>query len=136
VAPRGLLYHDGIHSNNTNPEAEYQSYLVTREAYRMLEVEKNIGIRIYNIGHGNPGREHLELAHFLKAYIRGEDPGEFYRQNHFPLNDPRTKWNYAYMDWAAPGYESLKTQVGKGYAWADNKAPVDLPQPQPTQALP
>jgi hypothetical protein len=129
VAPRGLLYHDGIHSNNTNPEAEYQSYLVTREAYRMLGKEQNIGIRIYNIGHGNPAREHQELAHFLKTYIAGNDPGEFYRQNYFPLNDPRTKWNYAYMDWAAPGYESLKTQVEKGYPWVDNKAPQDLPQP-------
>jgi hypothetical protein len=116
-------------SNNTSPEAEYFSYLVTREAYRLLGVEKNIGIRLYDISHANPAREHADLVSFMKAYLANTDPGLYYRQNYFPLNDPRTSWNYKYLDWAAPGYKSLKTQVEEGYAWADNYAPQDLAQP-------
>jgi hypothetical protein len=118
VAPRGLLLHDGFLSNGTTPESTFFNYLATREAYRLLGVEKRIGIAIYNIPHAQPEREIQDLVAFCNAYFNGgsvpvtftPDSVETYP---FPINDPHSRFDYVKLDWAAPGHESIASQVKK-----------------------
>jgi hypothetical protein len=68
VAPRGLIIHDGWRSPWTNPEGTYFNYLASREVYDFLDAFDNIGIRIYNVTHSNPSREHWDFLYFANMY--------------------------------------------------------------------
>lgn len=111
VAPRGLLIQDGYLSNNTNPEGTYFGYLAAREVYRFLGAENNIGLNMHLINHANPVREILELGEFMTSVLaKTELDGKFSVQV-FPINDPRSLYDYERLDWVAPGYTSVKDQV-------------------------
>jgi len=113
IAPRALLIQDGYLSNNTNPEGTYIGYLAGREMYRFLGEEEKIGINIHIINHANPLREQLELGEFMTAVFKKKNlPAKFHQQP-FPINDPRSTYDYQKLDWAAAGWRSLKEQVDK-----------------------
>jgi hypothetical protein len=118
AAPRGLLIQDGFISTNTAPEAEFMSWLATREVYRLLGVEDYCGIGMYIHGHAQPERDIVDLLDFCDAYYRGSPiPAHLVPKTKdaypFPIDDPRSKFDYLKLDWAAPGYESIASQVKK-----------------------
>lgn len=113
IAPRALLIQDGYLSNNTNPEGTYIGYLAGREIYRFLGEEDKIGINIHVINHANPLREQMELGEFMTSVFKGNRLPKKFSQKPFPLNDPRSTYDYQKLDWAAPGYRSIKEQVDK-----------------------
>jgi hypothetical protein len=117
VAPRALLIQDGYLSNNTNPEGTYFGYLAGREIYRFLGVPEKIGLNMHLINHANPLREQMELGEFMTAVFKHRDlPSKFHVQP-FPINDPRSQYDYKKLDWAAPGHKSLKKQVEQLRKW-------------------
>lgn len=111
IAPRGLLIQDGYMSNNTSPEGTYFGYLAGREIYRFLGAENKIGLNMHLINHANPLREIYELGEFMLSVLNDQPLDEKFSYQPFPINDPRSLYDYAKLDWAAPGYDSLKTQV-------------------------
>lgn len=118
VAPRTLLIHDGFISTNTSPEGSFMTFLATREVYRVLNKEGNIGIAIYVIGHAQPEVEVIDLLDVCDAVYAGRSIPSRLTPNSletypFPINDPRSKFDYLKLDWAAPGYESIASQVKK-----------------------
>ena len=113
IAPRALLLQDGYLSNNTNPEGTYVGYLAAREMYRFLDVPERIGLNMHMINHANPLREQIELGEFMTAVFNRQDLHPKFHVQPFPINDPRSLYDYKKLDWAAPGYKSLKRQVEK-----------------------
>ena len=113
IAPRALLLQDGYLSNNTNPEGTYVGYLAAREIYRFLDVPERIGLNIHLINHANPLREQIELGEFMTAVFKNADLNPKFHVQPFPINDPRSLYDYEKLNWAAPGYKSLKKQVDK-----------------------
>ena len=113
IAPRALLLQDGYLSNNTNPEGTYLGYLAAREMYRFLDVPERIGLNMHLINHANPLREIMELGEFMTAVLNGQALDPKFHIQPFPINDPRSMYDYEKLDWAAPGYKSLKKQVEK-----------------------
>jgi hypothetical protein len=113
VAPRALLIQDGYLSNNTNPEGTYFGYLAAREIYRFLGIPEKIGLNMHLINHANPLREQMELGEFMTAVFKGKDLDPKFHIQPFPINDPRSLYDYRKLDWAAPGYKSLKEQVDR-----------------------
>lgn len=111
IAPRALLIQDGYLSNNTNPEGTYFGYLAAREIYRFLGVPERVGLNMHLINHANPLREQMELGEFMTAIFRNRDLHPKFHIQPFPINDPRSLYDYEKLDWAAPGYRSLKRQV-------------------------
>jgi glucuronyl esterase-like protein len=111
IAPRALLLQDGYLSNNTSPEGTYMGYLAAREVYRFLGAERRLGINIHLINHANPLREQMELGEFMVATFNQKAPDPKFNVQPFPINDPRSLYDYKKLDWAAPGYKSLKKQV-------------------------
>jgi hypothetical protein len=113
IAPRALLLQDGYLSNNTNPEGTYFGYLAAREVYRFLGVQERVGVNMHLINHANPLREQMELGEFMTAVFSGQRLDPKFHQQPFPINDPRSLYDYRKLDWAAPGYKSLAKQVEK-----------------------
>ena len=113
IAPRALLLQDGYLSNNTNPEGTYVGYLAAREIYRFLDVPERIGLNMHLINHANPLREIMELGEFMTAVFAGQALDPKFHVQPFPINDPRSVYDYEKLDWAAPGYKSLQKQVEK-----------------------
>jgi len=113
IAPRALLFQDGYLSNNTNPEGTYVGYLAAREMYRFLDVPERVGLNMHLINHANPLREIMELGEFMTAVFSGQDLDPKFHVQPFPINDPRSLYDYEKLDWAAPGYKSLQKQVEK-----------------------
>ncbi len=111
IAPRALLLQDGYLSNNTNPEGTYLGYLAALEVYRFLDESERIGLNMHLINHANPLREIMELGEFMTAVIRGKAPHPKFQINPFPINDPRSMYDYKKLDWAANGHKSLKKQI-------------------------
>jgi len=111
IAPRALLLQDGYLSNNTSPEGTYLGYLAAREVYRFLGVPNKIGLNMHLINHANPLREQMELGEFMTAIFANGTPDAKFRIHPFPLSDERSKYDYAKLDWVAPGYKSIKAQV-------------------------
>ena len=113
IAPRALLLQDGYLSNNTSPEGTYFGYLAAREIYRFLDAPERIGLNMHLINHANPLREQMELGEFMTSVFakRALDP-KFHVQP-FPINDPRSLYDYEKLDWAADGYKSLAKQIDK-----------------------
>jgi hypothetical protein len=113
IAPRALLLQDGYLSNNTNPEGTYLGYLAAREIYRFLDLPERIGLNMHLINHANPLREIMELGEFMTAVFGGQALDPKFHVQPFPINDPRSMYDYEKLDWAAPGYKSLQKQVEK-----------------------
>jgi hypothetical protein len=113
IAPRALLLQDGYLSNNTNPEGTYFGYLAAREIYRFLGVPERIGLNMHLINHANPLREQMELGEFMTSVFKGEALDAKFHVQPFPINDPRSLYDYRKLDWAAPGYTPLSRQVAK-----------------------
>ena len=111
IAPRALLLQDGYLSNNTNPEGTYLGHLAAREVYRFLGVPEKIGLNMHLINHANPLREQMELGEFMTAVFDGQPLHPKFHVEPFPINDPRSLYDYEKLDWAAPGYKSLQKQV-------------------------
>lgn len=111
IAPRALLIQDGYLSNNTNPEGTYLGYLADREVYRFLGIPEKIGLNMHLINHANPLREQMELGEFMTSIFNNQTPDPKFRIQPFPINDPRSLYDYKKLDWAAPGYISIKDQV-------------------------
>ena len=63
------------------------------------------------INHANPLREQIELGEFMTAVFSGQPLHPKFHIQPFPINDPRSLYDYEKLDWAAPGYKSLKKQV-------------------------
>jgi hypothetical protein len=113
IAPRALLLQDGYLSNNTNPEGTYFGYLAAREIYRFLGVPERIGLNMHLINHANPLREQMELGEFMSTVFAGRALDPKFHVQPFPINDPRSLYDYRKLDWSAPGYRSLRRQVDK-----------------------
>jgi hypothetical protein len=113
IAPRALLLQDGYLSNNTNPEGTYFGYLAAREIYRFLDVPEKVGLNMHLINHANPLREQMELGEFMTAVFSGQALDPKFHVQPFPINDPRSLYDYEKLDWAADGYKSLQKQVEK-----------------------
>jgi hypothetical protein len=111
IAPRAMLIQDGYLSNNTNPEGTYFGYLAAREIYRFLGVPEKLGLNMHLINHANPLREKYELGEFMTAVFKDRDLDPKFHIQPFPINDPRSLFDYKKLDWAAPGHDSLKKQV-------------------------
>jgi hypothetical protein len=111
IAPRALLLQDGYLSNNTNPEGTYLGYLAAREVYRFLRVPERVGLNVHLINHANPLREMMELGEFMTAVFANQPLDPKFHVQPFPINDPRSLYDYEKLDWAAPGYKSLEKQV-------------------------
>jgi hypothetical protein len=123
VAPRGLLLQDGYLSNNTNPEATYLGYLAAREVYRFLGVPEKVGLNIHMINHANPLREQMELGEFMTQVFAGQSLDPKFKVQPFPINDPRSGYDYKKLNWAAPGFKTLKEQVQDTVCY-DKKCPT------------
>jgi hypothetical protein len=115
-APNGVIIHDGYQTGRNDPESQYLNYLATKEVYALLGKENNIGIRLYNIPHSQPNYEFEDMAHFAAALFDatpdiqdGELPN--FRIAAYPIDDPRSKYDYYRLNWAAPGRTSIADQV-------------------------
>ncbi|MDR1300890.1 MAG: hypothetical protein LBK43_00255 [Treponema sp.] len=116
VAPRPLLIAEGFVSENTAPEGHFMNFLATREVYRLLNAEDNIGIGMYVHGHAQVEREVVDLLDLCDSfYTGGLMPARLRPKTvdeyPFPINDPRSRFDYLKLDWAAPGYISVAGQV-------------------------
>jgi len=113
IAPRALLLQDGYLSNNTSPEGTYFGYLAAREIYRFLDAPERIGLNMHLINHANPLREQMELGEFMTSVFAKQDLDPKFHVQPFPINDPRSLYDYEKLDWAADGYKSLAKQIDK-----------------------
>jgi hypothetical protein len=116
VAPRPLFMVGGFNSENSGAEAMFMNFLATREVYRFLGKEDNIGIAVYVHGHTQVEREVQDLMDVCDSiYAGGDMPRRLTPRSvdeyPFPINDPRSRFDYVKLDWAAPGYESIADQV-------------------------
>lgn len=61
------------------------------------------------------------VGEFMTAVFNRQDLRPKFHVQPFPINDPRSLYDYKKLDWAAPGYKSLKRQVEKlGLTETDN----------------
>jgi hypothetical protein len=132
VAPRALMIHEGWQTYRGNPEANYFTYLATKEVYHFLDAEQNVGIRMYTITHSNPTREQYDLVDFANYYFNSLTPGLNYArlegQATYPVptlpsfgdndplfegahyadwfdvrnKDPKGRFEYLKLNWASP----------------------------------
>jgi hypothetical protein len=84
------------------------------------------------INHANPLREQMELGEFMTAVFAGQHLDPKFHVQPFPINDPRSLYDYKKLDWAAPGYTSLRTQVEK-LKMKDTDAPTESVRAQPNK---
>lgn len=112
IAPRPLLMVGGFNSENSGMEGAFLSFLATREVYRLLGAEDNIGIHVSVHQHTHAPQEYRDLVDTCVAYWGGGVMPERLRPDSveeypYPINDPRSRYDYVKLDWAAPGYESI-----------------------------
>jgi hypothetical protein len=65
------------------------------------------------INHANPLREQMELGEFMTSVFAKQDLDPKFHVQPFPINDPRSLYDYEKLDWAADGYKSLAKQIDK-----------------------
>ena len=117
IAPRPLIMFGGYVSENSHMEAAFFGFLASREVYRLLGAEDNIGIKIYVHDHRQTAQEYRDLVDACVSYwtIGEPMPSRLRPKNlneyPYPINDPRSRYDYIKLDWAAPGYESIADQV-------------------------
>ncbi|MDR2477466.1 MAG: hypothetical protein LBD18_06755 [Treponema sp.] len=124
-APNGFIFHDGYRTRRNNPESQYLNYLAVKEAYEFLGKGPNVGIRLYDIPHSQPAYEFEDMANFADALFGIENSAKgtnnqadvqadelpLFRQECYPHDDPRSKWDYYRLNWARPGAKSIAQQV-------------------------
>jgi hypothetical protein len=120
VAPRGLYITVGVMDSWTNPEGMFLNFLAAREVYRLLGKENNVGYRLFQQQHNTAGRQLHDYANALVELHKGNSlpanlvpDGTAAHPYSYTLADPRSKFDYLKLDWAAPGYESIASQVSK-----------------------
>jgi hypothetical protein len=120
VAPRGLYITVGASDSWTNPEGMFFNYLAAREVYRLLGKEKNVGYRLFLQNHTTATRQLHDYANALLELHQGRSlpadltpDGSTAHPYTYTLADPRSKFDYLKLDWAAPGYESIASQVNR-----------------------
>jgi hypothetical protein len=118
VAPRGLYITVGCSDSWTNPEGMFFNFLAAREVYRLLDKEKNVGYRLFLQNHTTATRQQHDMAKALLELHKGNSlppelvpDGSSAHPYTYTLADPRSKFDYLKLDWAAPGYESIASQV-------------------------
>jgi hypothetical protein len=120
VAPRGLYITVGVSDSWTNPEGMFLNFLAAREVYRLLGKENNVGYRLFLQNHITASRQLHDYANALLELHKGSSlpanmvpDGSTAHPYTYTLADPRSKFDYLKLDWAAPGYESIASQVSK-----------------------
>ncbi|HCC37880.1 MAG TPA: hypothetical protein DEQ14_09835, partial [Treponema sp.] len=120
VAPRGLYITVGVSDSWTNPEGMFLNFLATREVYRLLGKEKNIGYRLFVQNHTTAVRQYHDMTNALLELHKGNSlpanlvpDGTAAHPYTYTLADPRSKFDYLKLNWAAPGYESIASQVNR-----------------------
>ena len=116
VAPRVLLMCGGIQDANGGHETVFMNYLASREVYRLLGAEKSVGIVAYTHGHAGVEQEGLDFIEMMNAAYEGRSPNSRLTPDSvdtypYPINDPRSRYDYVKLNWAAPGYEPIANQV-------------------------
>jgi hypothetical protein len=113
IAPRPLIMFGGYNSENANSEGAFLNYLATREVYRLLGAENNIGIRITVHPHTQTAQDYRDLVDACVSIWKTQAPmpsrlrpGKM-SEYPYPINDPRSRYDYLKLNWAAPGYESI-----------------------------
>ncbi|MDR3168062.1 MAG: hypothetical protein LBT93_08965 [Treponema sp.] len=106
VAPRGLLISGGIQDYWTNPEGMAFNYLVTGEVYQFLGIKDKIGIKFYNLGHGDLYHSPQPIGDLIKFSDRifrnlTHNSTDFHLYP-YPLKDKRSDYDYLKLNWAAP----------------------------------
>ncbi|MDR2020108.1 MAG: hypothetical protein LBQ14_05005, partial [Treponema sp.] len=120
VAPRGLYITVGCADSWTNPEGMFLNFLAAREVYRLLGKEKNVGYRLFVQQHTTATRQLHDMANALLELHKGNSlpanmvpDGTSAHPYTYTLADPRSKFDFLKLDWAAPGYESIASQVNR-----------------------
>jgi hypothetical protein len=118
VAPRGLYITVGVSDSWTNPEGMFFNFLAAREVYRLLGKEKNVGYRLFVQNHTLATRQYHDMANALVELHKGNSlpanlvpDGSAAHPYTYTLADPRSKFDYLKLDWAAPGHTSIADQV-------------------------
>jgi hypothetical protein len=118
VAPRGLYITVGVYDSWTNPEGMFLNFLAAREVYRLLGKEKNVGYRLFVQQHTTANRQLHNMADALVELHKGNSlpadlvpDGSAAHPYTYTLADPRSKFDYLKLDWAAPGHTSIADQV-------------------------
>jgi hypothetical protein len=113
IAPRPLIMFGGFNSENANSEGAFLNYLATREVYRLIGAEDNIGISITVHPHMQTAQDYRDLVDACVSYWKNGKPmpsrlrPENMSKYPFPINDPRSRYDYVKLNWAAPGYEPI-----------------------------
>jgi hypothetical protein len=118
IAPRPLVITQGLIDNNGGSETAFFGFLAVREVYRFLGKEDNIGFYLAVHEHSQPESNWFEAAKAFRAILDEDIMDASLRPNSveeypYPINDPRSRYDYVKLDWAAPGYESIADQVEK-----------------------
>jgi hypothetical protein len=122
-APRGLLITDGVEAYWCNPEGAGLGYLATREVYKFLGKDKNLGLKMYDVVHSGSSLKPKDVLDFAIAYYADRDPDTYstpvrtgatsFRFYPFALNDSRSKLDYLRLYWKYPGSpeKTIREQV-------------------------
>ena len=116
IAPRPMIMFGGMTSANSGMETAFMNFLAVREVYRLLGEEDNVGIAVYMHAHTQPAQTYQDIMDFCDAhYNNTAAPARFLPKavDEYPyaINDPRSRYDYVKLNWAAPGYESIASQV-------------------------
>jgi hypothetical protein len=111
IAPRALVVLEGFYTFRGNPEGQYLCFLAADEVYKLLGAEKYNGIKMYKLPHSYTNYERFDIVDFAKAYFAGQTPNRKFREPPFPANDPRSREDYATLDWARPGARPLSERI-------------------------
>ncbi len=120
VAPRTLLLLGGYRDIDSGTEGQFFNYLAVREVYRLLGAEGRVGFGAVNQPHSQSAGEVDALVTTCLSVFGGGDIPANYRPDGtaahpdpYPINDPRSKFDYKKLNWAAPGYTPIAEQVDK-----------------------
>lgn len=120
VAPRTLLMLGGYRDIDSGTEGQFFNYLAVREAYRLLGAEGQVGYGAVNAPHSQTAGEVDALVATCLSVFGGDYIPERLRPDGsaanpypYPINDPRSKFDYKKLNWAAPGYTPIAELVDK-----------------------
>jgi len=130
-----VIIHDGYRTVRNNPEGCYLTQLAIDEVYKFLEdvapgtykamtahggadMSDFNALRLYFITHSQPEYEMqdvVDLADVWFGYKQKTDASVHdisrFRQEAYPLRDPRSKHDYSKLNWARPGATPLSELI-------------------------